>query len=594
MATPLTADQLNQIALQNNYTPTGGSFSTVGLPTVPTTLNSTNTAPTTPTNLPSQDPTTSTPGLNTSVPSPIPTAESIINENTTQTPAEAKQQAILDKIASLTGSGKSQTTLTNEAENAAGLTAQANTINDLNTQLEGLNNQALDLQNKDKITPYQVAEENKGKGATVGGIAPLTHAQLVDSAIKQAGISSQALTVKSAIYGAQGKYNIAKDAADKAATAQYEQQQKEIDALNAQLAAIAPTLNKEEKKQAAILSAKLADRQNQIDNAKEAKKTILALATAAIVNFPNDPAAQYAANQALTESNKDNPDLAKIISLVGQYQKDPVAAKQALLNTQLTQAQINKANADAAKAAASINDQGDTVQSLAQQLVDGTLAPAELSKRATGQASYNSILVAAGKLQGKDGKPFNIAQADIYYKKAQNPGVTATLDYLKALTGTNDSPGNLDQLRNLSSSISRTKFPALNNVALWTKLETGDPSIAAYHAVITEVADQVAKILQGGGTGSATSDAKLKQATSLFQSNFSVSQINAVVDAISPLLANRAKAVIGDNPYLLVNYKDIKGVSTSLADQVKAKGYDYAAMRADGLSDEEIKKQLSI
>ncbi len=125
------------------------------------------------------------------------------------------------------------------------------------------------------------------------------------------------------MYGAQGNLALAKDAADKAATAQYEDQQRQIDYQKALLDANAPQLNKEETAQAAIIKAQLDERQAKIDAAKEDKKSIIALATAALANNPNDPAAQYAAQQALAESNKDQPDIQKALELVGKYQQDP-------------------------------------------------------------------------------------------------------------------------------------------------------------------------------------------------------------------------------------------------------------------------------
>ncbi len=102
-------------------------------------------------------------------------------------------------------------------------------------------------------------------------------------------------------------------------------------------------------------------------------------------------------------------------------------------------------------------------------------------------------------------------------------------------------------------------LPALNNVEQWAKLQTGDPQMAAYYATITEVSDQVAKILQGGGTGSGTSDAKLAQAQALFQKGFTPAQIIAVASSLKDLLSNRAKGVIGDNPYLS-DYADKLGI----------------------------------
>lgn len=193
-------------------------------------------------------------------------------------------------------------------------------------------------------------------------------------------------------------------------------------------------------------------------------------------------------------------------------------------------------------------------QDLAVQLVTGGIAPSELSKRTTGSSSYNDVLTAANIYsKAVTGKPFSIAQADRDYKFAQRPQTQDTLNYLGSLVGSDDgngntSGGNLDELVTLSNGISRTRFPAINDIAGWTRYSTGDPKIAAFQATATEIADQVAKILQGGGSG--TSDAKLQQAANLFNTGFTKDQMIATVNALKPLLANRAKNMIKDNPYL--------------------------------------------
>ncbi len=293
---------------------------------------------------------------NTGVPAPIASAESIINQGVTATPAEQKQQSVLDRIAGLISGNKTKTTLQNDAEQATGVLGAKTAVNDLNTQLEGLNNQATALQNEANYTiPNQAQLDAIGKGITSAGLQPITASQLRANQIKQGAIATQSLTVKSALYGAQGKLSLAQDAADKAATAQYEQQQQQIDAYKAQLDALAPTLSKEEKAQAAIVQAQLQDRQTQIDNAKEDKKSIIAMATAALTNNPNDPQAQYAAQQALAESNKPQPDLQKALGLIGQYQKDPTAVAQAIATLTNTRANTAKTNADIAKTSAETN-----------------------------------------------------------------------------------------------------------------------------------------------------------------------------------------------------------------------------------------------
>lgn len=201
-------------------------------------------------------------------------------------------------------------------------------------------------------------------------------------------------------------------------------------------------------------------------------------------------------------------------------------------------------------------DFNGTTQNLAMQLVTGSIAPSELSKRTTGTSSYSDILSAADKYSmATTGKHFNVAQADRDYKFANNNATQNTLNYLGSLVGSDNgsgtlSGGNLDELVKQSNNISRTTFPALNNTAAWARYSTGDPNIAAFQATATEVADQVAKILQGGSGGGGTSDAKLQQASNLFSTGFTKDQLLAVVNTLKPLLANRAKSMIGNNPYL--------------------------------------------
>lgn len=199
---------------------------------------------------------------------------------------------------------------------------------------------------------------------------------------------------------------------------------------------------------------------------------------------------------------------------------------------------------------------GDTVTSIAQGLVDGLIAPQDLSKRSSGVGSLNDILAQAQKID----PGFDIAKATTDYTFANNVTTQNTLNYLGSLVGSADGtqPGNLDQLVNLSNEVAepkglfglgQTSFPALNDATQWAKLSTGDPTVAAYYATLLEVSDQVAKVLQGGG-GSGTSDAKLAQAQSLFQKGFTKDQIASVATTLKSLLANRATSMIGDNPYL--------------------------------------------
>lgn len=192
--------------------------------------------------------------------------------------------------------------------------------------------------------------------------------------------------------------------------------------------------------------------------------------------------------------------------------------------------------------------------SQAAKMVDTTEDPTQLTKRAK---NYDQIIKDADAYsRSRYGTSFDLAKAQIDFKEAQNPSVRSTLRYLTSLTGsgsdntTGNPNGNLAELNKLSNGITRTDFPAINDAAAWARLEAGDPKMAAYHTAVTEVADQVAKILQGGGSGGGTSDAKLKQAQEMFNTGYSKASMDSVVGEIRSLLGNRQKSLIQDNRYL--------------------------------------------
>jgi hypothetical protein len=221
----------------------------------------------------------------------------------------------------------------------------------------------------------------------------------------------------------------------------------------------------------------------------------------------------------------------------------------------LKKAQAAKAYSDAAKDRAettALNNAASSneIQGNAVQLVEGSMDPSNLSRRSK---SYDSTLAAANtySLQ-KYGVPFDVAKAMGDYKFATNPQTYNVLNYLNSLTGRDNQSGNLGIVVQMSDKLGQTQFPALNNVEQWAKISAGNPQVAAYRAALVETSDQIAKILQGGGSGGgATSDAKLRQAGELLDKSFNAAQIRAVAsDTLRPLLANRKQEIIGTNRYL--------------------------------------------
>lgn len=233
------------------------------------------------------------------------------------------------------------------------------------------------------------------------------------------------------------------------------------------------------------------------------------------------------------------------------------------LGASKTQAEIADKQADAFKKTAEGKKaleeaSGEGPRVLAKDLYQNRLTPAQLAKR---KPEYQSqvlreadILARADGLSGFD---FEKAQRDWHF--ADNIGTQNQLKFLNSLTGQDNQGGNLQKLIDISDKVKRTSFPALNDVAAWARLAVGDVNISAYRTTALEVADQAAKILQGGTTGNGTSDAKLKQAADMFDTAFSKDVIkNGVALPLRTLLGERKKGILGvgasSNAYLLKDY----------------------------------------
>lgn len=244
---------------------------------------------------------------------------------------------------------------------------------------------------------------------------------------------------------------------------------------------------------------------------------------------------------------KANADAKPLIAASEVKKNDATASESgSVIAKNYSEADRNKAQAK------QLNEASDAtvISSNAQQMVDGQIDPSNLSRRSK---SYDATIAQANAYSlAKYGKPFDPAKAMGDYKFATNTQTYNTLNYLNSLTGRDDKSGNLATLVQQSNAMPRaSSFPPINDKAQWAKLASGNRQVAAYYATVTEVADQVAKILQGGGTGSGTSDAKLRQAQDLFDKGFTANQVEGVAnDSLRPLLANRKKEIIGDNRYL--------------------------------------------
>lgn len=508
------------------------------------TISSANLAPTTPTVVtnPPVD-TTNHNAITSSVTQSVMDQYKTLNDK--QNTAQTGQTDLSKSITDLLGSEATKTADTQAANTASGVDTATADQNRYSQQLADLNAQASSLNREAQAIPIQVQQKNSGMMANDAGLQAETTGKLRENALKALSIGQQADIASAALTGSGIRLQAAKDKAQQIVDLKYKPIEAQIAAKQQQYNLNKDALDEIDKKRSEAVQASIDKEKTDAANAK----AIETANTNMILNAQVQGASPsvVAAAKKLADAGGNQLEVGNAL---GAYAGDN-------LGTQLKKAQIVEAQANAAKTRAETANTLATSDpsSLAQQLVKGNLAPSELSKRANGVSGYNTTLQAANAYSLQTtGKPFNIAQADRNYKYATNVQTQNTLNYLGSLIGTADSSGNvtggnLTALKNLSSALPRTSFPAINSVKWNALIQTGSPEVVAYMTNVTEVADQIAKVLQGGGNG-GTSDAKLNQASSLFNKNFSVDQINAVVDTLQPLLINRAKGVINNNPYL--------------------------------------------
>lgn len=323
-------DTLNKLKAQLQPYANGALVAKYGTPSpqLPN-INSVSLAPTPAIKLPQQPPVNTGIADNAGIPSPL-TQQQILAQGTAPTEHQGLFDQLNQSYAQLLGTQQSPDQLLAQQEQQKNVANLQSGADEIASQIEALNNQSLALQNEAANIPAQIESKALGQEITKGGAAHITAEQLRMNQSKQLALASQALTLKSAYYAANGKLATAQKAAETAAKLQYDYQTQQINYKKVQLQALEPILSREEKKQAAVMQAQLDENRRNADHQYEDHKSGIALIATAMANNPGNKQAQLAAQQAQQLSPTDPQYMDKVLNLVGKYQKDPIAVQTAL------------------------------------------------------------------------------------------------------------------------------------------------------------------------------------------------------------------------------------------------------------------------
>lgn len=317
MSSPLTLDQLNAIGQQSGYQ--GPAITSVGLPT---SLNSTNTAPTTPL-IASQTPT----------PPNYQGAISSIGDITkpVDNPVGDTIKSSQSNLETLIGSLGNKSADQQAAEQVSGATDYTKQLTDLGSQITSLKNEALGI-------PMQAQNDAIGVRGVQGAQDQSTR-NLRDNSIKALTLNSLAATL-------QGNLTVAQAAADKSVALKYDPIEAKIKQAQQQITDNMPFFNAAEQKQAAVTQANLAERARLLGQQKEDSTSIISWANAAVKNGATNLQAQAIANA---------PDLQTALKAYLPYAVNPQETQKAVNDLALQRAEIDLRDAQTSKAKADAN-----------------------------------------------------------------------------------------------------------------------------------------------------------------------------------------------------------------------------------------------
>lgn len=212
-----------------------------------------------------------------------------------------------------------------------------------------------------------------------------------------------------------------------------------------------------------------------------------------------------------------------------QSKADPAMREAALaqknIATLLAQAQLNQ------------QPTKEQAASVADDLVNHRIAPEQLASLFSTRGKEGLAFKLAVAAEAKKLEPsFNFEEASASYNLVKSPGFQNTVRYMDSVL--ESMPRLLENAKRLGNG----DWRSWNQLANAAKGQFNDTDLKRLKTDAVLVGDEVAKILSGGGTGSTTSDAKLKQGMDSISQSDSVPAMAAALDEIQTLIGYRRKA----------------------------------------------------
>ena len=254
----------------------------------------------------------------------------------------------------------------------------------------------------------------------------------------------------------------------------------------------------------------------------------------------NTPSDQFLAKYAQTIKNPDGTpkttlqltadEMGKGLQAFKQFDTNP-EAMQALLTARSTENFVKLLQIQMTKDQLAAMPTQDDYVTAAQQIHDNNLSPsqAQAQFKARGVNGMPAIQREMQKIEPN----FNWEEAQGTYDLAHSPGMQTTVRYMDYVNSV------VPKIISAADALNNGKVRSINAVKNWAANQLNGVDIAKFNTDRVELGDAIAKVLQSGGTGSGTSDAKLNQGMSLIKDTDDPQVVRAVAGEVQGLIQNR-------------------------------------------------------
>lgn len=179
----------------------------------------------------------------------------------------------------------------------------------------------------------------------------------------------------------------------------------------------------------------------------------------------------------------------------------------------------------------------------AQDILNHRLSPSQWISQIGGRGMQKTARVDRVKAEIRKVDPaFNMEDAEASYQLTRSAGFQNTVRYMDSVQNS------IPQLQQSADTLANGNVKSINALVNAGKNQFNSVDLKRFQADKLLVGDEIAKILQGGGTGSGTSDAKLKQAQDLLSTNDSPEAISTALKEVTKLIGYRRDSLTRGTP----------------------------------------------